>query len=287
MVTFLFSEVVRLFRTCIFVFVFVFAFAFSLLAQTSSASSNPSVQSHSPISQNELKTSVDEIDQLLKAGSWLEAKSRYRSLIQYDLPEADRKSLQKALEDLNIKILFSLTPTPDSFFYTVQRGDALFKLAKKYNTTVELIKKSNHLENDSIRTGMKLKISKAVYSILVDTSEITLQLFSDKELLKTYPVATGREGHPTPVGSFTIVNKLINPTWYKAGAVVAPDSPINILGTRWLGFSLPGYGIHGTTLPETIGTAASEGCVRMFNKDVEELYAIVPTNTTVIIVDHR
>ena len=132
---------------------------------------------------------------------------------------------------------------------------------------------------------MKLKISKAVYSVIIDKSENALKLFSDKELLKTYPVATGRVGHPTPIGSFTIVNKLVNPTWYKAGAVVAPDSPDNILGSRWLGFSLPGYGIHGTTLPETIGKAASEGCVRMYNKDVEELFSVVPLNITVTIVD--
>ncbi len=254
-------------------------------AWAETATSNPSAAPSYSLSQSELKTSLDEIDKLLKAGSLLEAKTRYQTLIQYDLPETDRKTLSQALEDLNIKILFSPIETPDSFFYTVQPGDALFKIAKKHNTTVELIKKSNRLERDIIRSGTKLKISKAVYSIVVDVSDNTLKLFSDKELLKTYLVATGRSGHPTPIGSFTIENKLENPTWYKAGAVVAPDSPANILGTRWLGFSLAGYGIHGTTLPETIGTAASEGCVRMYNKDVEELFAIVPTSTTVKIVD--
>ncbi len=276
-------QITQIFKRGIAVFLFLLVFALPLLAET--VASSPTSSSRNPISQAELRTSLDEIDKLLKTGYWLEAKTRYQSLIQYDLPEADRKRFEQALEDLNIKILFSPIETPDSFLYTVQPNDALFKIAKKHNTTVELIKKSNHLDRDAIRSGKKLKISKAVYSVVVDVSDNMLKLFSDKELLKTYPVATGRTGHPTPIGLFTIVNKLVNPTWYKAGAVVSPDSPANILGTRWLGFSLAGYGIHGTTLPETIGTAASEGCVRMLNKDVEELFAIVPTNTTVKIVD--
>ncbi len=275
-------QITQIFKKGITTFLFILIFALPLFAET--AASNLT-SSRYPISQTELKTSLDEIDKLLKAGSLLEAKTRYQTLIQYDLPKADRKTLRKALEDLNIRVLFSPIETSDSLPYTVQSGDALFKIAKKYNTTVELIKKSNHLDRDAIRSGMKLKISKAVYSIVVDVSNNMLKLFSDKELLKTYPVATGRTGHPTPIGSYTVVNKLVNPTWYKAGAVVSPDSPANILGTRWLGFSLSGYGIHGTTLPETIGSAASEGCIRMLNEDVEELFAIVPINTTVKIVD--
>ena len=79
--------------------------------------------------------------------------------------------------------------------------------------------------------------------------------------------------------------KIINPTWYKAGAVVPPGSSKNILGTRWLGLSLQGYGIHGTTDPDSIGKQATAGCVRMLNNDVEELYIIVPAGTEVTVVD--
>jgi lipoprotein-anchoring transpeptidase ErfK/SrfK len=87
------------------------------------------------------------------------------------------------------------------------------------------------------------------------------------------------------VGNFKIVNKLINPPWFKAGAVVPPESPDNILGSRWMGFNLTGYGIHGTTEEETIGRQITQGCVRMTNSEVEELFAIVPTGTEVTIVD--
>ena len=263
---------------------FTFAWFVSPLLGAQVSSPGPA-ETHYPISQTELETSLQETENLLNKGAYLEAKARYQTLIQYDLSEENRKLIQKNLNDLNMKILFSPILTENSFLYTVEKGNALYKIAKKNHTTIELIKKSNVLSSDKIHPGMKLKISKAVFSILVDVSENQLTLFADKEPLKTYSVATGRTGHETPLGTFKIVNKLENPTWYKAGAVEAPGSPANILGTRWLGFSLDGYGIHGTTLPETIGSHASEGCIRMLNQDVEELYSIVPTDTSVTLAE--
>ena len=242
-------------------------------------------KSRYPISKRELQNALLEIDQLLhREGAWLEAKARYATLLQQDLLPEDRKMIQGALETLNMKILFSPILTPDSFSYTVQPGDSLFDIAKKFHTTAEFIQKSNRLTRDLIRPGMKLKIIKTKFGIVVSKSENKLSLFADKELVKIYPVATGKNDS-TPIGTFTIENKLINPVWYKTGAVLPPGSPDNILGTRWLGFSLQGYGIHGTTLPETIGKHASEGCIRMYNQDVEELYTIVPIKTTVTVVD--
>ena len=75
--------------------------------------------------------------------------------------------------------------------------------------------------------------------------------------------------------------------WYKTGAIVPAGSPENILGSRWLGISEPGYGIHGTTEPETIGTYQTKGCIRMRNADVEELFVIIPTGADVVIVDSK
>ncbi len=103
-------------------------------------------------------------------------------------------------------------------------------------------------------------------------------------MIKTYVVSTGKD-NSTPAGTFKIVNKLDSPTWFKAGAVVPADDPQNILGTRWLGFDLPGYGIHGTTDPGSLGSQVTQGCVRMSNPDIEELYIIVPMGTEATVVD--
>lgn len=184
-----------------------------------------------------------------------------------------------------IKTLFSPTLTPNSFLYTVKAGDALSKIAKKHNTTIELIRKSNSLKSDVLYEGMKLKIMKTTFKIVIDISDHALRLYADNELIKTYSIATGKTGRPTPVGTFTIVNKLENPVWFHEGTAIPPGDPDNILGTRWMGFSLKSYGIHGTTLPDTIGTPASEGCIRMLNHEVEELYSIVPVGTGVTLTE--
>ncbi len=193
-------------------------------------------------------------------------------------------SWQKKVEELNIKLLFSPVLTKESVMYEIKPGDNLYKIAKQYGTTVELIKISNALKSDRIDVGKKIKVWSQPFNIYVSKSQNILLLKSGDEVLKTYTVATGLN-NSTPVGTFKITTKLANPTWFKAGAVVPPGSPENILGTRWLGLDVPSYGIHGTTDPSTLGQQVTAGCVRMANPDVEELYTIVPQGTEVVIVD--
>ena len=120
------------------------------------------------------------------------------------------------------------------------------------------------------------------FTILVDKSDNTLTLKEDGAVLKTYVVSTGSD-NSTPVGIFKVTTKLENPTWYRPGAVLGPHDKRNQLGTRWIGISKKGYGIHGTTEPEKLGRQASAGCIRMKNTDVEELYSLVRPGTEVII----
>lgn len=107
------------------------------------------------------------------------------------------------------------------------------------------------------------------YSIEVDLDRKILTLKQYTETINTYPVAVGKPSTPTPTGEWQIIQKTRNP----GGA----------FGTRWMRLNIPwgGYGIHGTNDPESIGTAASHGCIRMFNEDVNELYDIVPLGTPV------
>jgi len=145
--------------------------------------------------------------------------------------------------------------------------------------------KSNKLAPESLTPGRKIKVWNAPFNILVDKSQNILYLKSDEEIFKTYNVATGKD-NCTPVGTFKIANKIVNPTWFKKGKVIPAGDPENILGTRWMGFdTAPSYGIHGTTEPQSIGKQATSGCVRMLNQEVEELYSIIPVGTEVNIVD--
>lgn len=227
---------------------------------------------------------VNEARDLQAKGNFLEAKGIYQRLIN-DYPNSGEvMNWQKKVEELNIKLLFSSLITPGSILYEIKPGDTLTKIAKEFKTTPELIKKSNYLTDDKIFPGRKIKVCTATFSIVVDKSQNTLILKTGEEIIKTYIVSTGIN-NSTPLGNFKIINKLVDPTWYKAGAVVSAGSPDNILGSRWLGFDLTGYGIHGTTDPQSLGRQITQGCVRMSKPDVEELYSIVPVGTEVTIVD--
>ncbi len=225
-----------------------------------------------------------EADTAFLNGDYLEAQKLYKQAQGKTEDVAKLKDIQKKLEDLNIKIIFSKIMDKCSVKYTVKPNDSLAKIAKNYNTTIELIKKANNLSQDIIRPGEELKVNNCKFAIVVDKSQNLLFLKSGDEIIKTYVVSTGKN-NSTPVGTFKIVNKEVNPTWFKTGAVVPPGSPENILGTRWMGLDLKSYGIHGTTLPEDLGKQVTAGCVRMRNSDVEELYDIVPMGTEVTIVD--
>lgn len=227
---------------------------------------------------------LNQAEEFQMKADLLAAKDIYQRLINEFPNSSEIMNWQKKIEDLNIKLLFSPRKTVHSDLYEIKPGDTLTQIAKKFNTTTELIMKSNNLTDDKILAGRKIKVWRRSFSMLLDKSQNMLMLKNNDEIFKTYIVSTGMN-NSTPTGTFKIINKLKNPTWFKAGAVVPPGSPENILGSRWLGFDLPGYGIHGTTDPQTLGKQVTQGCVRMSNSDIEELYAIIPVGTEVIIVD--
>lgn len=175
-------------------------------------------------------------------------------------------------------------PDAPSVRYEVRSGDNLTRIAKTHGVTPGLIRSVNGLQSDSLRSGQKLVIPTYKLSVSIDKSDNRLVLLGDGQPLKTYIVSTGTQ-NSTPVGTFKITDKLENPTWYKAGAVIPSGSKDNQLGTRWMGFDLKGYGIHGTTEPEKLGQQASAGCIRMKNEEVEEIFAWLPSGAAVVIQD--
>jgi lipoprotein-anchoring transpeptidase ErfK/SrfK len=227
---------------------------------------------------------VPQAESALAGGDLREAKKEYQKALESTTDPEKLKDIRKKIEDINLKLLFS--PAMDEYGtqYTVKPSDVLIKIADKFNTTVGLIKRANDLKSDALNVGQALKINTCPFSILVYKSQNLLFLKRGDEILKTYVVSTGKN-NCTPVGTFKIVNKLPNPTWFKAGAVIPSGSPENILGSRWLGLDKKGYGIHGTTMPQDLGKQVTAGCVRMKNEEVEELYDIVGTGTEVTIVN--
>ena len=215
----------------------------------------------------------------------VEAKKIYQEIIE-NYPDVENiADIQQELHQLNMDIILSNRPVEGkTVIHDVVPGDTLGKISKKYGVTVGFIKRSNGLKSDVIRVGQKLRIWQGDFNVFVDKSQNVLILKDGNEVIKIYSVATG-ENNSTPVGEFAIASRLIDPVWFNRGVVVPPESPQNELGTRWLGFDIDGYGIHGTPKPETVGQQVTAGCVRMRNEEVEELYDFMPMGSKAVVVD--
>ena len=126
--------------------------------------------------------------------------------------------------------------------------------------------------------------------IVIRRGSNQLNLYRYDHLRRSFRVATGQSIYPTPLGRFNILVKWKNPWWYPPnsrwaqGQKPIPPGPNNPLGTRWMGLSAPGVGIHGTPNPASIGYSVSHGCIRMYISDAEWLFNVVDIGTTVFIV---
>ncbi|MFZ3131225.1 MAG: L,D-transpeptidase [Desulfosporosinus sp.] len=104
-------------------------------------------------------------------------------------------------------------------------------------------------------------------SIVIHTARRRLELYEGNRLIRHYPIAVGKSAAPTPNGHYSIATKTV--------------SPGGVFGSRWMGLTIPGYGIHGTNNPASIGQAVSKGCIRMHNHDAESLFQRVKIGTPV------
>jgi lipoprotein-anchoring transpeptidase ErfK/SrfK len=122
--------------------------------------------------------------------------------------------------------------------------------------------------------------------IIISIADRKLALMEDGRVLKTYPIAVGASRTPSPDGDFVIINHAKDPVYRHRDKEVPPGKD-NPLGTRWMGLSLKGYGIHGTNVQSSVGKAASHGCFRMRKQDVEELYTLVQVGDVVTVRRER
>ena len=129
----------------------------------------------------------------------------------------------------------------------------------------------------------KAQAAKAHRRVVVSLPDRRLALLENGKVKKVYVVTVGKRSTPSPTGTFTIMNRVTNPMYSHDGKVVAPGQG-NPVGTRWMGLSAKGHGIHGTNEPRSIGKAASHGCIRMRKNDLEELFDTVETGDQVEII---
>lgn len=193
------------------------------------------------------------------------------------------------INQANTIFMNSAAPCPEKQPYVIRSGDSLSRIGTQFHSSVGAIQRLNELSrtNPIIHPGNSLQLLTGNWAIRVSKSQFALLLYFNNDLFRVFRVGIGRQDR-TPVGTFVITSKIVHPAWTPPGKNIPYGDPDNILGSHWMGLTptgstnqaLRGYGIHGTWEPDSIGTAASAGCVRMRNEEVEELYDFIPMPLT-------
>ncbi len=249
----------------------------------------------------------EAISAAITLGDYLNAEEKYESARGYYTFAHDRLQLNERagvyakITAINDHLVWSHRVYPgvkDTTLYLIQPGDSLNKIAARFNCPVRFIKKINRMKGNRITFGQRIKVIKGTDSnnmymrIRVVKSEYRLYVYLNGYLLKKYPIGIGRDDL-TPSATFKLIDRIENPDWHKPGEIIRHGDPRNILGDYYLKFGhdrYSGFGIHGTTdktvdpkNPTSIQKAASAGCIRMFDKDIEELFSIIPRGTLITI----
>jgi len=209
--------------------------------------------------------------------------------------KGQRELLRKRLRKLADEMLFGGRHIEGvDRLYKTKRGDTLDVLCRKvfrkqWGIRVDpgLVMAVNRIRRpQDLRAGVHIRVPLGTSKIVVVKHEFRLYFMLDGAYVRDWPVGLGAEASQTPLGTFEVRSKLVEPDWFPRQGVKIPygDSR-NILGNRWMGFrdtpEFTGFGIHGTANPSSIGKRESSGCVRMRRQDVEELFSWTPRGATV------
>jgi LysM repeat protein len=246
--------------------------------QASPAASNATANDDSPIKPRPL-LDRQKIHELIDSGEYVEAQKELSQW--YWQAPAERK---KTLPDLNrMSRALYFSPQPQYYEpYVVKPGDQLRVVGQRYRLSWEYLARLNRIDPRRIRMGQKLKIVPGPFAAVVCLDRYELVVHLDGSYVKSYPVGLGKDG-TTPLGTFQVKNKMVDPTYYGPDGVIAHDDPKNPLGERWIDIG-DGFGIHGTIEPDSIGKNESRGCIRMLNSDVEEVYDFLVIGSEVKII---
>ncbi|MSR57780.1 MAG: LysM peptidoglycan-binding domain-containing protein [Planctomycetaceae bacterium] len=238
----------------------------------------PPISNEQPTSRAAPLMELKQIAALESAGDYVAAQ---KELSRWYLQSPDeRESLIPRLERMAKALYFDKQPL---YYepYVVQPGDQLRLIAKKHKLSWEYLSVLNRVEPQKIRAGQKLKVVPGPFGARINLSRHELVVLLDGSYVKRYQVGVGMDGL-TPIGTFKVLDKTPDPTFYGPDGVIAHDDPQNPLGERWIDLG-DHYGIHGTIGNQGIGKNESQGCIRMRNPDVEEVYDFLAIGSKVTI----
>lgn len=220
-------------------------------------------------------------------GDLRSARAAFTQVLDMQAVAAEEAEALHALDAINLTLFNSSGEGGDMDVYTVQSGDTLSKIADVRGTTWQFLRRANELNGNRIRVGQQLKVPRGKLSLIVRKNAFVMDLMLDGDFIKRYTVGLGLKDC-TPEGEFAVTTRIPKPQ----DGMFAYGDPKHRLGTHWLGLKsgsnpeLKGYGIHGCPAEKygEIGGPCSQGCVRVTNENVEELFEILPIGTSVVIV---
>ncbi|MHC4455936.1 MAG: L,D-transpeptidase family protein [Planctomycetota bacterium] len=225
-----------------------------------------------------------------KPAQIIQARDILNEVLPKHMSQEQQAFVKNQLSKLADKWLFSRTIySQDNLCdrYKVKHGDMLSKIAKQFMVPYEILMEINHISRpQALQAGETIKVINGPFHARVYRSTFTMDLYLQDTFIRSFPVGLGRPGKETPTGLWRVKpnGKLIKPTWVDPnGKLHEPGEPDYPLGSRWIGLEgikgdaegRTGFAIHGTKNPKQIGTADSEGCIRLHNGDVILMYNLL------------
>lgn len=184
--------------------------------------------------------------------------------------------------------------------YAFRADDTVAKVARRFDVGFQALLDANPGKK-SFKKGDLVTLPTAHIlpsvrheGVVINLAELRLYLFSPDAPPQSFPISIGKEGWETPLGETVIARKRENPVWIPTPALrkedpslplSVPPGPANPLGAYALNLGWPGFAIHGTNVPDTIGRRVSHGCIRMYPEDIKVLFEAVATGTKVTVID--
>ena len=265
--------------------------------QTDSSSDDTQNGTISSVPADQAQKLMQRATAELQSGKVVAARETLNSVLALNITQLERQRIKGELTKLANMWLFSKSVFPGDNLtsaYQVQSGDNLASIGNRYKVPAEFLMTINGIDDPRrLQAGQSLKVVNGPFNVVVTKSSFTLDVYLQNTYIKSFKVGTGLPGKDTPIGKWIVKRdgKLITPPWPNPeGGIVYPDDPEYPLGSRWIGIEgvegpaklRSGFGIHGTKDPETIGTQSSQGCVRLYNGEVIELYnMLVPDHSMI------
>jgi lipoprotein-anchoring transpeptidase ErfK/SrfK len=231
---------------------------------------------------------LKDAQQCISEGKIVAARNTLNDVLNMAMEDSLRQQVKQQMQTLANDWLFSkAVQFGDNLCtnYKVESGDLLSGIAAKYKVPYKFLMKINNIQSEkSLRSGQIIKVVNGPFHAVAYLSSFTMDLYLQNVYVKTYKIGTGKPSKPTPIGLWRakVGGKLIKPIWTdpETGRTFKPDDPDYPLGSGWIALegidnrtqNISGIAIHGTKDEATIGTKSSQGCIRLYNGELIEVY---------------